>query len=241
MRTHALLSLGAAALFCAGCDTHLFSPPARTAPLESAATLPDGDYGVQGELAAHGGGIWGPSLTSGTARVRRGFGDSTDLSLEATVLHEGDPGSVPTNRNAYAGRFGVKEQLAPWVALTAGLGGGGSAAGGFFSPDMGIIFAYENRYFVPFLSGRLSFSQPFARRAVAITPATSDSAGVIDTPMLTWIESATLGFRIPMPSGSHEDRGEVRAALLAGLTLSSLDDGEQETFVSGTLGLELMF
>ena len=58
----------ASALAAIGCHNYLFSPPARMLPLESAATLPPGDTGIQVEGGEHG--AWfGFQAASGTLRA----------------------------------------------------------------------------------------------------------------------------------------------------------------------------
>ena len=112
-----------------------------------------------------------------------------------------------------------------------GLGTGGSAGGGFVSPDAGPILAFENSYFVPFASVRASASLQFGRHTV-------DTAGVGDSlgeylyqPPLTWIGGGLIGFRVPF--GCKAAPCDVSGSFLAGLGLTYLAaTGTSTTFAS---------
>ncbi|MGH7296114.1 MAG: hypothetical protein ACRELB_14320 [Polyangiaceae bacterium] len=220
----------------AGCTTAVYLPPARLFPIESAATLPRGDTGVHAEGGAHGA-FLGASASSGTLRVRHGIGDGTDASLEASVLHIAGGGPGDSYPNAFTGRAGVKHRVTPWLSLTAGLGGGASAGGGFVSPDLGLIVAYENHYFVPFLEARGSFSQPFDAHPVVV----GGQPAVV--PPFTWIGGGVAGFRIPM-SWNDADPHEVRTSVLGALALTDLSfpgPDSPQVVVSLGGGLEVTF
>jgi hypothetical protein len=203
-----LASLGVASL--TGCTTDVYLPPARFFPLESAATLPPGETGLQVEGGIHGA-VFGVSAESGTLRVRRGVSDGTDASLEVSVLHIDGAGPGDSSPYAFASRVGIKHRVASWLSLTAGLGGGGSAGGGFVSPDLGAIVAAENPYIVPFLALRGTFSQPFAAQPVLVS---SGPSGVY--PPLTWIVGGIAGLRIPIRS-CEPATCRVGGSLLGGL------------------------
>jgi hypothetical protein len=192
-----------------GCTADVYLPPARFFPLESAATLPPGDTGIQIEGALHGA-ITGVSAESGTMRVRHGISDGTDGSFEVSVLHIAGGGPGDSYPYAFASRAGIKHRVTPWLSVTAGLGGGASAGGGFISPDLGAILAYENPYIVPFLAVRGSFSQPFDAQPVVV----QTGPGV--SPPFTWIAGGIGGIRIPI--GWCAPRTcEVASSLLGGL------------------------
>jgi hypothetical protein len=234
--TFAALSLACAALD--GCTRDIYLPPARMLPLESAATLRHGEAGIQMEAAGHGA-IFGVSATSAAIRVRYGLDGETDISAEGAVLgiHGDDvPNSYP---NILAMRVGVKRRLAPWVSVTGGLGGGASEGGGFVSPDVGVVVAYENSHFVPLLTTRAGFSVPFDRQPVVVQVG---SAGV--SPPLTLNAGGTVGFRIPrQPSAPGAGRG--RASLLGGIgvTMFSYGGGTEspQGVVSLAGGAEIVF
>jgi hypothetical protein len=159
--------LGAFLFVVASCQPHVFSPPAGIPHSESSATLGDTRYRVRAE-AAWGDGYAGPELSSYRASVVRGFGDQLDVSLapSVVVLHPPEPGS--SRGDFYSARMGVKYAPLPYAAVTAGLAPGGSAGGGYLSPDLGLTLAAENPYFVPFVSGHGFLSAPFAKRTVRV-------------------------------------------------------------------------
>jgi hypothetical protein len=135
----------------------------------------------------------------------------------------------------------VKHEALPWLSLTAGLGGGASAGGGFVSPDLGAIFAYENRYAVPFFSLRASASVPFDTHAVD-TGQAGDSVGQwVYTPPLTWIGGGAAGLRIPL-GWCDAAPCPVRGSLLGGLGLTYLGyDGASTGVISLAGGGEIVF
>jgi hypothetical protein len=210
-------------------------------PLESVATLAPGETGVQLEGGLHGA-LFGPSGESGTLRVRHGIQQGTDVSMEASAMHIDGNSVAGTYPFLFAGRAGVKREALPWLSLTAGLGGGASAGGGFVSPDVGVIVAYENRYAVPFFSLRASASLPFDTHAVDTGQAGSDTVGRFAyTPPLTWIGGGSAGLRVPL---GWCDAGPcpVRGSLLAGLGLSYLGyDGASTGVISLATGAEVVF
>ena len=236
MTTTTLGRLSLVLLLMAGCGHHVYSPPARMLPLESVATLSRGETGVQGEL---GGASWIDGTTA-SIRARRGVTERTEVSAEASVLHVGRRSAAGTNRDGYAGRAGAKYMVSPWLALAGGLGGGGSAAGGFFSPDLAVIVAWENRYAVPFLSGRASLSLPVNARQVNVTEV-GDAITFVGTPERTWIFGATTGVRVPLGS-SRPGGGAVRGNLLVGVGMTHLQDSkdDQDVLQLG-FGGELVF
>jgi hypothetical protein len=233
----ARMKLGWLALpLVAGCSHHVYSPPARMLPLESAATLSRGETGVQAEL---GGVSWIDGATA-SIRARRGFTERTEVSAEASVLHVGHRSAAGTRRDGYALRAGAKHAPWPWLALAGGVGGGASAAGGFFSPDVAVIAAWENRYVIPFLSGRAALSVPVKARPVDVTEV-GDAGRFVGTPERTWVFGATAGVRVPVGSSSRGSGGR-RANLLAGVAMTHLQDSKDEQNVlQGGLGGEIVF
>jgi hypothetical protein len=219
----------------AGCAHHVYSPPARMLPLESVATLPRGGTGVQGEF----GGVSWIDGTTASIRVRRGLTEQAEVSAEASVLHVGRRSAAGTNRDGYALRAGAKYAATSWLAFAGGLGGGTSAAGGFFSPDVAVIVAWENRYAVPFLSGRASSSFPIGARQVDVT-GIDDTATFLGTPRQTWIFGATTGVRVPL--GRSGAGSGARGNVLAGVGMTHLQDAtDDEDVLQLGIGAELVF
>jgi hypothetical protein len=229
-----LIWIPAALSLATGCVHHVYSPPARMLPLESAATLPPGEKSVQGEL---GGVSWIDGATA-SVRARRGFTESLDGSVEGSVLHVGRKSVAGTHPNAYSVRAGAKYLAQQWLAFVGGVGGGASSAGGFVSPDVAAIVAWENRFAVPFLSVRGSLSYPVGAREVNVT-GTSDTATFVGTPGRTWIYGATAGVRVPWGSQAP---GAARGSFLAGLGATHLSDSsDDQGLVQLALGAELVF
>lgn len=220
----------------AGCAHHVYSPPGRMLPLESVATLSPAETGVQGEL---GGASWIDGTTA-SIRARRGFTEHAEVSAEASVVHVGRRSAAGTNRDGYALRAGAKYAAASWLAVAGGLGGGASAAGGFFSPDVAVIVAWENHYAVPFLSGRASSSFPIRAREVDVT-GIGDTATFVGTPKQTWIFGAMTGVRVPL-GASGPRGGGARGNLLAGVGMTHLQDAtDDQNVLQFGMGAELVY
>jgi len=110
------------------------------------------------------------------------------------------------------------------------------------SPDIGAIVSWENRYFVPLLDLRGSFSAPFDRHAVD-TGRPSDSIGLfVYLPPFTWAIGGTLGFRVPVGWCSPEPC-RLRGSILGGLGVTSLvaQSVPETTVLSLSLGGEVVF
>lgn len=209
-----------AAPVLSGCTLHLHSPPARTLPLETARVLEDGKYAVQLSAADHGLDFDNNAI-SGTATVRRGFGDGWEGSVEASAIKANPEKATAVELSPWAGsgRIGVKRRLVgDALAAEVGLGGGGYVGGGYFSPDVALITSYENPYVVPFLSVRAGVSQPIGPREVDLSLA-GDGEGVhLSTPITTGFYGFNLGLRVPI--------GPM--ALVAGAQFQRLVDSETD-------------
>lgn len=198
------LSLGSFAwlglsLSWTACSYHLLSPPSRAVPLESPAVLPEGTHAVAIESSLSSS-VFEPDVLAGAVRYRRGLSSQLDGSVDLTLMHLlRRPSDVSAWPQAYALRAGLKYQVAPILSLMAGLGAGGSAAGGFVSPDLGLSLGYENPYLVPFVQLRGFASLPVAARRVYL--GTEDDADRFSTPQPTWGASGTLGLRVPLAPG----------------------------------------
>jgi hypothetical protein len=239
----------AAVLVASACSTHVYSPPARPLPLESSATLPAGRTSVGGEIGKSSA-IFGPDLSSQAVRVRHGFGGGFEVSADGSHLHVDGTSTAGVDQNAYAGALGAKINLGTkHLALTASTGYGTAATGRFTSNELGVIAAFENRYFVPFISLRAGVSVPIDRRSVdtsstqtnlaRLAPGTTASSVTmtmsgsdVSAPDTTMFRAVTIGFKIPLQSMA------IYAAL-AGTTLS--DRTDSEGFLQAGLGVEVTF
>lgn len=217
-----------------GCAYHAYSPPARTLPLESPQVLPSGAQGVSGQ-AYLAGAAFGPSLLGGALRYRRGVAQDLEGSAEASFFHVTDrDDDVHTWPQVYAARAGLKYQPVSALALSFGLGGGGSAAGGFISPDLGAVVGYENPYVVPFLSGRAFTSQPLGARSIYL--GSDDGTPRYSKPQTTYGLGAGIGLRIRFSQDTA-----LSNALLVGAGLTDLfDQGHRESFLSLSLGVDII-
>ena len=195
----ALLSL-ASPIF-GGCPTHVLSPPTQFMPLESARPLEAGrtSIGLEGGVASE---VFGPEIPGGSLVVRRGFADDLELRVDGTAAWVTGDNPGDEFRGILSGRVGLKGLIAkdfPHAAWFAGIGGGGSAGGGFLSADSGVIFAYENPYIVPFLRMALFTSVPVGAREVDISRMEDgDFEETFDTPHTTFGFRLGLGARIPL-------------------------------------------
>ncbi len=226
---NAITALGGVPCFMlTGCIGHMFSPPARPMPLETAATATEGET----RLSLEGAGstvVFGPGILAGTARVRHGVGHDTEVDAEATAAFVDTTSRSTAGSLALSARLGVKHELNPHIAVTMGLGGGWHMGGGFFAPDLGIVFAYENPYFVPFFAIAAGVSLPIA-------PVPVDVGGVNDVPELdvarrTLFASGVTGVRISLGDDSS-------LALGVGLMELGTTEGDA-TALSAGLGLDL--
>jgi hypothetical protein len=77
---------------------------------------------------------------------------------------------------------------------------------------------------------------------VDVPTGSGSSATNPQTAQPTWIHAVTLGFRVPMPSGSHRESGTQRGAFLLGVSWSELEDGDRdEEFLNATIAFEVLF
>lgn len=221
-----------------GCSRPILSPPARMAPLETVATVPRGDLGIQGEGGYHAA-IFGAEILSGTARLRLGVGEDTELSGE--VSGAGIVNKTPRTGSGLLGatRVGVKHRVLDWLALTAGAGAGTWTGGQYVSPDLGAIFGYENRYAIPFFSARASLSQPVFPSRVDVSSYDEEPFSHTQKPTTSFILAGTTGVRVPIGPQVPDD---TRWSLVGGVGLTHLfDTRDKETFMQASAGAEVVF
>lgn len=209
------------------CVPIAMSPPARSLPLESSATLPEGDVAIQAA-----GGVHSDEAAGGAAALRGRFGLTPYLEAqaEATYIEVSYPHSYDTRSpHLGAGRVGLKLAPVEHFAFVAGFGMGGHTHGAFAAPDIGLIAAYENRYFVPWFALRGWLSAPINPRTRTVT--NEDGETFVLRPSDTFGWSLSTGFRIPLTLDAEDN---VRLNLLAGLSIGWLYDPHQdETFAFG--------
>lgn len=221
---------------CLGCTPFAVSPPARTMPLESPASLAEGRIAVQAAA--------GSTLTNtetAAVRARVGVVPGMEVQLEGSYVHH----TYGDERGPHIGaaRAGIKLAPAPHAAIVVGLGAGSHAHGAYLAPDVALIFGYENRDIVPWIALRAGVSSPIGPETIVV----SHRSGFDDrvelfalVPPATGIAQAAIGMRLPI----HIDRPPFETLNLhggIGLThLRQLSGDRDVTFIHGELGVELV-
>lgn len=243
----ALVLMTGASVVSMGCThAYLHSPSARVAPLEAAKTLEDGEHA----LAVYAGPSRGSlDFDNVSGRYRQGVSDQVEVGgdLNFQIVSKMNEAVTPVNPLVLSGRVGAKWSPAvtqDYVAVIGGLGAGTSVAGQFISPDLGVIFAFENRYVVPFVSANGFVSVPInaqpvdmrARSQMDAEPDAADLAAAAQTPLTTYGVSGTAGVRVPI----RLER--VTLAPMIGISRGWVDDG-QETADTAALsaGMDVIF
>lgn len=173
--------------------------------LESAQQMPNHGGAMRGMLGAFGG-VFNGSATTGTLGTRIGLAEDVETSLDFSAYHFSGSKSVDVSpsvsRWAGAGRAGVS-----WGAVSTGyfrpllgFGGGYSAGGGFVSPDLGFVSAYENRYFVPLLQARGGLSIPLGPKSIV---AKDEDGTTVGRPELTCLVLVTVGGEVPLSGATY--------------------------------------
>lgn len=218
------------ALSLSACTPFSLSPPARVLPLESSATLDEGAFSV-----GVGGGVHEALRhTSGWGSVDLAYApaEGLELSLEGTYAFV----DYRDERSGHlgTGRVGLKYAPVPHVAIVGGVGAGAGAHGALVSPDIGLIFAYENPYLVPWGAARGLASLPVGPSTVTVTQ--TDGNGMLESfdlvPPDTLGWQFSTGLRLPL---DLDDRS--RLDLLAGVGLTGLyglgEEGQNHVFMMG--------
>lgn len=237
--SHSLLIIGSVCL-AAACTPRVFSPPAHTLPLESAATVGARRTTLLAEGSDHGD-VFGPEIVAGAVRVSHGLTETLDVNAQASLVRVVDAAEYSSaNPNITSGRVGLKlnPERNRYFSVTGGVGGGNSAGGSFVAADVGAIIAFENCYVVPFWSGQVFVSKPINAREIDLSQ-TGDEMVKGDTPKTT--RGFTLGGGLKVPVGGR--CGEPRpAAFVAGASVTELNDGETDAGIVGLgVGMEVGF
>jgi hypothetical protein len=243
-----ILGLASILLWLGGCVAYVHSPPGRSFPLETAKTLYKRETGIQVE---GGGGTEGfVGLPGFNVRVRHGLLDQLDLSgtFSYQRIRFEDLTMASSDRNVFIGRLGLKYAIIDYVALTAGLAAGGWAGGSFLSPDLAMIFAWENPYCVPFVDVGGYTSHPIHTQDVVIIDPDPSSIfgdeGLVASPVFTYGWTVGFGLRIPVMHRTRER--QTAPAVLLGVRFRGVyfdptynDDGRNElTYLYGSVGFE---
>lgn len=222
-----------------GCSTFLYSPPARVSPLESPALLAKGDSSAELQASVHGA-VFGPGLSKLGIQYSEGVSDELEIGGEANLMILSDASQPEDNvaqdhhPNIYSARLSAKwspEALQDYVAVTAGIGGGASAAGGFLSPDLGLVVGWKNPYLTPFVSAALYASQPVNPVELDMRK-NGEESPVLRKPQFTYGYSGTAGAILHL--------NEID--LTPGISIDFLDNSsERSAFVGLHFGIRANF
>jgi hypothetical protein len=226
-----------------GCAYRVFSPPARAFPIEGPRPLPQGRTSISGEIGSAGAlevlGS-GPSLHGGMLQVAHGLAHG-EISGEVTWLSVDGESTAGTNPNIGTLRMGYR--VGNVVAgFEGGLGGGLSAAGGFVSPDLGVILGHEGCFIAPSLALRTWLSIPLDARSTDVSGNSDAPGSHILTPHLTFAFGPSAGIRIPIGPHDCSRFPSAPAALFFGVAYSLLDDRDGTVpFGSAAAGVTFNF
>ena len=187
-----LIALSALVLALEGCFSRAMVPPNMASVMTTSATLADEESSLALNVGGHVA-VFGPSVLSVDGRFGHALTD--DLQLDLAGSGYAFLGSDPRDqhRGVYSGRVGLKYRLHPGVALIGGLGGGFSpVGGGFVGADVGVVFAFENPYIVPYWALR-------AFGGVPVLPSVVQGEDGSAAPAETIGGTFETGIRIPMP------------------------------------------
>lgn len=230
---------------CAGgCTPYVFSPPARMVPMEAAKVVEKRDFALQGAIGG-GAEIWGPGVFAGTVQGRYGFGRGFEGAAEVgfATIHPRSEWNTSTSHAIFGVRAGFKYEVASWFAVQAGFGGGGSGAGGYISPDGGVIFSYQGKHVVPFFSGGFYYSLPIAEKDIVFENDEEDRVLVLRADDTLGYYGG-FGLRIPIKDFEYDG---PRSAVLFGYRVVGAfhdepDYGRQQNFYQlFTIGFEIVF
>lgn len=219
----------AVAALAVACQNHVYSPPGRTAPLDTSWTLGADRTALRAGIGAHAAPD-GFSAGSGSLHVSHGLAAGVDGSIEGMSLRIGGDSAAGTDRWIYALRGGAKVQLLEGIALSSGVGGGLSAAGGFVSPDVSMIAGPEEYGPGLWFQPRVALSIPIAPREVDTTALGDPPQTEVATPRTTLFVGADVGVRLRAKLADHPGASELTLIGAVGVTLMSDWDVEEEAF-----------
>jgi hypothetical protein len=216
------------------CTPFALSPPSRTLPLESPATLREGRVALQ----AAAGSTFDDTETA-AVRARAGLTPDIEVQLEGSYLHHeyGDERGPDLG----AGRVGVKLAPTPHVAFALGLGAGSHTHGAFVAPDVGLLAGYENPDVVLWGAARFALSVPAYPRTVVVTHEVSDRVERVSlTPYETLVTQLSTGVRIPVPIAAPPVESVSLLGGVAWTHLHGIAIDRDIWFLHGEIGLEIV-
>lgn len=225
----------AGACLIAGCAREVYAPPVRAFPLESRWTIPAGQTAVQLESSLNTA-LLGPGIVGSDVRVRRGLNERLEVSGEGALIHVANV--ARGHSNIYAVRVGTKLDMEnAGLAFTGGMGGGyAPSGGGFAGVDAGLVSSYDNCVLIPFGSGRVFASVPFAAKPVDISKRGTAPGTRMDRAENTFGITLGGGLEIPL-----DQQCQSKAALLMGVGVTMLGDGDSgEIFTNAGIAIQVL-
>jgi hypothetical protein len=194
--------------------------------------------------------VFGPEVFTVRLSYRHGLTDQLEVSAAPSMILVPGSRAGDSHGGIYAARAGLKYAPIRHISAAFGLGGGGSAAGAFLSPDFGVNVGWDNRYLVPYATARMFVSAPLAPRTVHFTvddgagDGTDDQDGLPDrhrrTPHFTYGFQFSTGLRAPLYYNLEQ---RLRPALNCAVGLTFLYDRspKHEGFMGVGCGFDLGF
>lgn len=241
MKIQNIIAIAIAAVVAPACQAHVFSPPARVNTLESSATLEEAQQAVA--LAVGTTGTFGYEAFEVAGTYKKALSNELEVGVDGSFVAFDDSQAVadldPYLMSARVRTKWAPAQLGGYAALTAGLGGGYSFdGGGFVSPDLGAVVAFENQYVVPYAGFSGFVSQPIASKAVDISRDEEAIGTRISEPQFTWGFYANAGLKVPIALRNPEQTLNI----YAGGHLLYFQDSETNETASGLMiGPEFVF
>lgn len=228
-----------ATLWAGACAPFIQSPPGRLLALDTAQTLEKGQTGIQ---VVGGGGLEGDVGLGGVAvRVRHGLAKQLDGRLELSVLKLNPVDRFVGSEVLYELGTGIKYSFNPHFAFSVDVTGGGWVGGGFISPELKLIAAYENRAAVPFIDVGYYTSHPISPNGVSTT------FHNLGAPSFTQGWTTGIGLRIVTSRIKEPEKGccSFGSALILGLRFTGayFDDrlgNDSRVYGGGGIGVEFV-
>ncbi|MCA9611487.1 MAG: hypothetical protein R3B99_17295 [Polyangiales bacterium] len=225
----------------AGCTPRVYSPPGRAMPLEAPTPLGEGNTAVQVEGGVSGM-VFGPSFLHGSVRLRHGVSDQLEVDGELNAVGVMVPSDADwdddsdAHRGIYSAHVALKRNFSRHFALRFGAGGGVSAGGAFFAPDLGFVVGYDNPAVVPFVGAYGFVSYPLGPRYVRFVDESTGDEQIL-RPRTTVGVGWSTGIKVPF--GAAIDLRQRRAAFLVGIGGTFVQSFGAEADNDATFGLSL--
>ena len=232
-----------------GCTAHVYSPPSRLAVTDGPSNVEEGQVEIRGQYNVAGE-VFGVGLQGAGASVR--YGMTPEVEIVGTAHYASLSGNRQTYKGTYinpldgpptvysedeswslyTGRVGAKWSPEAWgghFAVSSGLGGGYSDAGGLVSTDLGFTVGYSNRYVVPFVGLHGYVSVPIGGIAHDISK--NGAPAEMQTPRFTYGAQMVLGVQMDFEVAAGQS-----IVLMGGASCTYLSDTSDEA-PSAVMGL----